>query len=63
MTAGLTAALIVAAALGASFRATRHIGVAACAALCFIYPWLAIPLLIVIAGVFVRQTRRRDRRS
>jgi hypothetical protein len=57
MTAGITAALIVSAALGAAFRTTRHIGIAACAALCFIYPWLAVPVLLVLAWSWKRMKR------
>jgi hypothetical protein len=58
MTAGLTAALVVAAALGASFRTTRHIGISACALLCFLYPWLAAFVLVgvgVLAFDFLRK--------
>jgi hypothetical protein len=51
VTAGLTAALVVAAALGISFRTTRGIGIASCAALVFLYPALAVLVLIVV-GVF-----------
>jgi hypothetical protein len=57
MTAGITAALLVTAVLGASFRATRHIGIAGCAALCFIYPWLSV---LVIAGVLLFLFRKRS---
>lgn len=59
MTGGVTAALIVAAALGASFRTTRHVGIAACAALCFLYPWLAFVVLVVVVGVFLVQVHKR----
>lgn len=61
MTAGITAALVVAAALGVSFRTTRNLGIAACAVLCFMHWWLAVPLLIVIAAVFARQGQRSRR--
>jgi hypothetical protein len=57
MTAGITAALIVSAALGAAFRTTRHIGIAACAALCFMYPWLAVPVLLALALAWRRMKR------
>lgn len=50
MTASLTAALIVTAALGSLFRTTRHIGIAACAALVFLYPWLAVVVMLGIGG-------------
>jgi hypothetical protein len=63
MTAGLTAALAVAAALGISFRTTRGIGIASFAGLVFLFPWLAVPVVIAIAAVLARQSRRRDRRS
>jgi hypothetical protein len=46
----LTAALIVTAALGVSFRTTRAIGIAAFAGLSFLYPWLAV---VVLAGAGV----------
>lgn len=57
MTAGITAALVVAAALGASFRTTRHIGIAACAALAFLYPWVAVFVLLAIAWAWKRMKR------
>lgn len=59
MTAGLTAALIVAAVLGASFRTTRHIGIAACAVLCFLYAWLAPIVVLVVCGTFLFRARKR----
>lgn len=58
MTAGVTAALIVAAALGASFRTTRHIGIAACAGLCFLYPWLAFIVLVITGAVLLRGAQK-----
>lgn len=57
MTAGITAALIVTAALGASFRTTRHIGIAATAALVFLYPWIAAFILLAIAWAWKRMKR------
>jgi hypothetical protein len=51
MTAGITAALVVAAALGIAFRTTRGIGIGACALLCFLWPVLAVIVLFVV-GVF-----------
>jgi hypothetical protein len=57
MTAGITAALVVSAALGASFRTTRHIGIAACAALCFLHPWLAVFVLLALALAWLRMKR------
>lgn len=47
--ASFTAALIVTAALGISFRTTRGLGIAACAALSFLYPWLVVLVLIGVA--------------
>jgi hypothetical protein len=58
MTSGITAALIVAAALGTSFRTTRHIGIAATAALVFMWPWLAVAVLVTAAAVFLRSARK-----
>jgi hypothetical protein len=57
MTAGITAALVVTAALGASFRTTRHIGIAGCAALCFLYPWLAVFVMLAIVVAWRRIKR------
>ena len=53
----LVAALLAAAVLGASFRTTRHIGVAAAAGLCFLYPWLAPLVVLAVAGIFLRRGR------
>ena len=58
MTSGITAALVVAAALGASFRTTRHMGIAATAALVFVWPWLAVVVLAITAVVFLRRARK-----
>ena len=58
MTAGLTAALIVAAVLGASFRTTRHIGIAAFAGLGFLFPWLA-PLVVLGVGIALLRGARK----
>jgi hypothetical protein len=49
---GITAALIAAAVLGLWFTATRGIAVAAVAALTFLFPWLAAPILIGSVGAF-----------
>jgi hypothetical protein len=57
MTAGITAALIVTAALGASFRTTKQIAIAATAALVFLYPSLAVVVLLALAFCW-RQTKR-----
>jgi hypothetical protein len=46
LTAGITAALLAAAVLGLWFSATRGISIAAAAALTFLFPWLAVPILI-----------------
>jgi hypothetical protein len=59
MTVGLTAALLVTAALGISFRTTRGIGIAAVAALCFIFPLLAIVVLIGVSALAYYFLRRR----
>lgn len=59
MTAGLTAALIVTAALGVSFRTTRGIGIAAIAALCFLFPWLAVAVLIGVCALAYHFLRKR----
>ena len=59
MTAGVTAALIVTAVLGASFRTTRHIGIAACACSCFIHPPLAIVVLIGVSGFAYYSLKKR----
>jgi hypothetical protein len=58
MTSGITAALIVAAALGATFRTTRHVGIAATAALVFMWPWLAALVVAALAVYLYRSTRR-----
>lgn len=52
ITAGITAALIVAGALGLAFSSTRGMAIAAIAALTFIYPALVIPILALV-GVFL----------
>lgn len=53
----LVAALLAAAVLGASFRTTRHIGVAAAAGLCFLHPWFAAPIVVIaVAGIFLRRS-------
>jgi hypothetical protein len=44
--ASISAALAVTAVLGICFRTTRGIGIAAIAALCFLYPVLAIVVVI-----------------
>jgi hypothetical protein len=49
--ASFSAALAVTAALGISFRTTRGIGIAAIAALCFIYPVLAIVILVGVSAL------------
>jgi hypothetical protein len=58
MTSAITAALVVAAALGASFRTTRHIGIAATAVLVFMWPWLAVVVLVITAAVLLRGARK-----
>jgi hypothetical protein len=57
MTAGITGALIVTAALGAWFRTTKQIAIAATAALVFLYPWLAVVVLLAIALGWRRMKR------
>lgn len=58
MTAGLTAALIVAAALGISFRTTRVVGIGATSILCFLWPFLAPLIVVVAAGTFLMRARK-----
>lgn len=58
MIAGLTAALIVTAVLGLSFRTTRQIGIAASAALCFLYWWLALLVIVTTVAVFAANARK-----
>jgi hypothetical protein len=50
MTASLTAALIVTAVLGALFRTTKHLAIAAAAGLCFLFPWAALVVLLGVAA-------------
>lgn len=57
MIAAITAALVVVAALGVSFRATRHSGIAAFAALCFLYPWLSVFVILAIVWAWWRMKR------
>ena len=52
MAFGITAALIAAAVLGLWFTATRGIAVAAVAALTFLFPWLAVPILLGSVSAF-----------
>lgn len=58
MTVGLTAALIVAAVLGLSFRSTKVIGITATAVLCFLHPWVAALVVVITGAVFVRIARK-----
>jgi hypothetical protein len=58
MTAGITAGLLAAAVLGATFRTTRHIGIAATAALCFVHPWLICVVLVVLIAALCWKTSR-----
>ena len=46
MTASITAALIAAGVLGMWFSTTRAISIAAIAVLVFLFPWLAVLVLI-----------------
>lgn len=59
LTAGITAALIVAGTLGLSFSSTRGMAIAAIAALTFIYPALVIPILAMVGGyLYLRFLRK-----
>jgi hypothetical protein len=55
----LTAALIATAVLGISFRTTRAIGIAAFAAICFLYPWFVIGVVVCVAAIAHHLLRRR----
>jgi hypothetical protein len=57
--ASISAALIVTAALGVSFRTTRGIGIAAFAGLCLLHPWFAIVVLIGVSGLAYHFLRKR----
>ena len=48
----ITAALIAAAVLGLWFSATRWISISAVALLCFLYPWLALIVLVAVSWAF-----------
>ena len=59
ITAGITAALIVAGVLGLSFSSTRGMAIAAIAALTFIYPALVIPILALVGAIlFLHHIRK-----
>ncbi len=59
ITAGITAALIVAGVLGLSFSSTRGMAIAAIAALTFIYPALVIPILALVGVLlYLRHVRK-----
>jgi membrane protein YdbS with pleckstrin-like domain len=59
----ITAALIAAALLGMWFSATRWIAIAAAAALCLLFPWLVVLVIVGVAWAFhffkVRNQHRR----
>ena len=48
----ITAALVAAAVLGMWFSATRWISISAMALLCFLYPWLALIVLMAVGWAF-----------
>jgi hypothetical protein len=52
LTASITAALIAAALLGIWFSVTRWIAIAAFAALCFLYPWLVVFVILGVGWAF-----------
>ena len=52
MVASITAALVVAAVMGLWFSTTRGISIAATAVLVFMFPWLAVLILIGSAAAF-----------
>ncbi len=59
ITAGITAALIVAGTLGLAFSSTRGMAIAAIAALTFIYPALVIPILALVGVLlYLRHVRK-----
>jgi hypothetical protein len=51
-TESITAALIAAALLGMWFSATRWIAIAAAAALCLLFPWLVVVVIVGVAWAF-----------
>jgi len=51
-TDSITAALIAAALLGMWFSATRWIAIAAAAALCLLFPWLVVVVIVGVASAF-----------
>lgn len=48
----ITSALVCGAILGMWFPATRWLGIFSTAALSFLYPWLGVPLLLVVGWAF-----------
>lgn len=58
MAFGITAALIAAAVLGLWFTATRGIAVGAAAFLTFLFPWLAVPILLGSVSAFLFRLRK-----
>lgn len=59
LTAGITAALIVAGTLGLFFANTRGMAVAAIAALCFVWPALAVPIVALVGGILYLRILRK----
>jgi hypothetical protein len=53
-----TAALVAAASLGIWFSATRSIALCAFAALCFLFPWLALIVVGGVAWAFIRKFKK-----
>jgi len=51
-TESINAALIAAAFLGIWFTSTRLMSIAAFAALCFLYPWLVVVVVVGVAWAF-----------
>ncbi|MBK6928407.1 MAG: hypothetical protein V9G11_05195 [Bifidobacterium adolescentis] len=48
----ITAALVAAAVLGLWFTTTRTLSIVSVAALCFLYPWLVLPVFIAVSWAF-----------
>lgn len=59
MTEGITSTLIVAGVLGIWFPTTRGMGIAALAALAFIYQWMVIVILFgSVAAAYLIRSRK-----
>lgn len=58
ITAGITAALVVAGTLGMCFSSSRPWAIAAISALTYIYPALVIPILALVGGYLYLRIRK-----